>query len=159
MLECPHRGDSNEYTQHTLIVKKIKKISRNYHYLLPDLAPWLTLSCSRYPCIEHISMIQGCSDHWSSPLIDFSDDITLNELWNLDLRTIKYKWIYPENATVTKHSLPEAHITKTRLFKYTENFTTKKWKFSDKKILIFFHISAQKHRLWVLVRTASPRRF
>ena len=23
-------------------------------------------------------------------------------------------------------------ITKTRLFKYTENFTTKKWKFSDK---------------------------
>ena len=25
-------------------------------------------------------------------------------------------------------------ITKTRLFKYTENFTTKKWKFSDKKI-------------------------
>ena len=33
-------------------------------------------------------------------------------------------------------------ITKTRLFKYTENFTTKKWKFSDKKIQIFFHISA-----------------
>ena len=29
-------------------------------------------------------------------------------------------------------------ITKTCLFKYTENFTTKKWKFSDKKILIFF---------------------
>ena len=29
-------------------------------------------------------------------------------------------------------------ITKTRLFKYTENFTTKNWKFSDKKILIFF---------------------
>ena len=30
------------------------------------------------------------------------------------------------------------HIMKTRLFKYTENFTTKKWKFSDKKILVFF---------------------
>ena len=27
---------------------------------------------------------------------------------------------------------------KARLFKYTENFTTKKWKFSDKKSLIFF---------------------
>ena len=25
------------------------------------------------------------------------------------------------------------HITKTCLFKYTENFTTKKWKFPDKK--------------------------
>ena len=33
-------------------------------------------------------------------------------------------------------------ITKTCLFKYTENFTTKKWKFSDKKNDIF-HISAQ----------------
>ena len=29
-------------------------------------------------------------------------------------------------------------ITKTRLFKYTENFTTKNDNFSDKKILIFF---------------------
>ena len=29
-------------------------------------------------------------------------------------------------------------ITKTRLFKYTENFTTKKWQISDKKKLIFF---------------------
>ena len=33
-------------------------------------------------------------------------------------------------------------IPKTRLFKYTENFTTKKWKFSEKKSDIF-HISAQ----------------
>ena len=33
-------------------------------------------------------------------------------------------------------------ITKTRLFKYAEKFTTKKWKFSDKKSNIF-HISAQ----------------
>ena len=31
----------------------------------------------------------------------------------------------------------------TRLFKYTENFTTKKGKFSDKRNLTFFHISAQ----------------
>ena len=50
-------------------------------------------------------------------------------------------------------------ITKTNLFKYTENYTTKKIeKFSDKKSDIFL-ISAQKHRLWVLVRTASARRF
>ena len=35
-----------------------------------------------------------------------------------------------------------AHITKTRLFKYIENFTSKTWKFSDKKSDIF-HISAQ----------------
>ena len=34
-------------------------------------------------------------------------------------------------------------ITKTRLFKYTENITTKKWNFSDKKKTDVFHISAQ----------------
>ena len=33
-------------------------------------------------------------------------------------------------------------ITKTRLFKYIENFTSKNWKFSDKNSDIF-HISAQ----------------
>ena len=37
---------------------------------------------------------------------------------------------------------PVLTITKTTLFKYTENFTTKNWKFSDKKSDIF-HISAQ----------------
>ena len=34
-------------------------------------------------------------------------------------------------------------ITKTRLFKYIENFTTKKGKFSDKKNSDIFRISAQ----------------
>ena len=34
-------------------------------------------------------------------------------------------------------------ITKTRLFKYIENFTSKNWKFSDKKNSDIFHISAQ----------------
>ena len=56
-LELPHRGNSNEYTQHTIIVYKIEKISLNYRYLLPELVPWLTLSCSNYPCLERISMV------------------------------------------------------------------------------------------------------
>ena len=38
-LESPRRGDSNEYTQHTIIVWKIEKISLNYRYLLPELVP------------------------------------------------------------------------------------------------------------------------
>ena len=43
-------------------------------------------------------------------------------------------------------------ITKTRLFKYIENFTTKQWIFSGWK---FWYISyfCSKHGLWVLVRT------
>ena len=43
-------------------------------------------------------------------------------------------------------ALPKAGglITKTLLFKYIENFTTKNWKFLDKKFDIFFlHISTQ----------------
>ena len=35
------------------------------------------------------------------------------------------------------------NITKKCLFKYPENFTTKKWKISDKKKSDIFHISAQ----------------
>ena len=37
-------------------------------------------------------------------------------------------------------------------------FTTKKWKFSDKKFLYFSYFCS-KYRLWVLIRTASTRRF
>ena len=32
-------GDSNEYTQHTIIVWKIEKFSLSYRYLLPELVP------------------------------------------------------------------------------------------------------------------------
>ena len=50
------------------------------------------------------------------------------------------------------------HNTKTCLFKYIENFTSKNWNFSD-KIFRYFSYFCSKHRLWVLVRTASARRF
>ena len=49
------------------------------------------------------------------------------------------------------------HITKTRLFKYIENFTSKNWKFWDKKL--YFSYFCSKHRLWVHVRTTSARWF
>ena len=55
-LELPHQGDSNEYTQHTIIMKELKK-SLYYCYLLPDLAPGLTLSGSNYPYLEQFSMV------------------------------------------------------------------------------------------------------
>ena len=53
-LEMPHRGDSNEYTQHTIIILKI------------ELSPFAFLtgavinpiySGSSYPCLEQIFMI------------------------------------------------------------------------------------------------------
>ena len=53
---------------------------------------------------------------------------------------------------------PEAHITKTYLLKYTENFTTKNENFQSKNSDIS-QISDKKNRLLVIVRTASLRRF
>ena len=47
------------------------------------------------------------------------------------------------------------HITKTRLFKYTEKFSTKKWKFSDKNFDIS-NISAQNIDCWYPLE--PPRR-
>ena len=38
-------------------------------------------------------------------------------------------------------------------------FYHQKTKISDKKNLIYFFNFCSKHKLWVLVRTASPRRF
>ena len=45
-------------------------------------------------------------------------------------------------AVWTESSLCARDITKTSLFKYTENFPTKNWNFPDKNS-DFFHISAQ----------------
>ena len=47
-------------------------------------------------------------------------------------------------------------ITKTRLFKYIENFTSKNWKFSDKKNSDIFHISALNTDCWYSLE--PPRR-
>ena len=68
---------------------------------------------------------------------------------------VKYFFlIFPRNKDLTFHvknnkkkshlsSAELLHITKTCLFNYTENFTTKKWKKKSDKKLTFFHISAQ----------------
>ena len=51
-------GDSNEYTQHTIILKKIEKTSLIHPRLPLDLVLWLTISGSNYPCLEQNSMVQ-----------------------------------------------------------------------------------------------------
>ena len=40
----------------------------------------------------------------------------------------------------SKSMSPMLHIMKTRLFKYIENFTSKNWKFSDKKLIFFIFL-------------------
>ena len=55
--------------------------------------------------------------------------------------------------------LKSISITKTAYSNILKTLPPKNGNFSDKKKSDIFHISAQKHRLWVLVRTASSRRF
>ena len=48
-------------------------------------------------------------------------------------------------------------IMKTCLFKYLENFTSKNWKFSDKKLWYFAYFCL-KHRLWYSLEPPEPLR-
>ena len=59
------------------------------------------------------------------------------------------------SAYVRRHIFAAQIITKTCLY----NFDPLKLHLGFTGVYIIFLISAQKHRLWVLVRTASPRRF
>ena len=97
--------------------------------------------------------------------------------------TSKYKWKCPDSSTYRSIALPGhqqkertivqfivlfsleslsafcllwKRIMKTRLFKYIENFTSKTGKFPDKTFWYFSYFCS-KHRLLVLVRTASAR--
>ena len=60
---------------------------------------------------------------------------------------------------IKKEHVDPVSITKPHLFKYIENFTTKKGKFSDKKKICYFSYFCSKHRLCVLLGTTSARRF
>ena len=76
-------------------------------------------------------------------------------IWTLFLCNYNFWWKTELIAIVPSKIIADAslnvfflfcffpYITKTCLFKHTENVITKKWIFSDKKILIFFLISAQ----------------
>ena len=77
-------------------------------------------------------------------------------------------WNILDSSGVRNHDLllaswlhkPLHHITKTRLYNIDPlkpHFYTVKLGFTG--VYIIFLISAQKHRLWVFVRTASQRRF
>ena len=62
----------------------------------------------------------------------------------IDNAAMNFKTFYKTSYRLTSiRVMSNTFITKTGLFNYIENFTTKKGNFSDKKNLIFFHISAQ----------------
>ena len=71
--------------------------------------------------------------------------IISSEMGYLSIISIHTAWsgsLQQTNVTLIKVFGSLQYITKTRLFKYLENFTTKNWNFLDKHSDIF-HISAQ----------------
>ena len=74
-------------------------------------------------------------------------------LYNNDELTYYWKFLYLSTCILS-------HITKTRLYNFdplNPHFYIVKLGFT--RVYLIFLISAQKHRLWVLVRTTSPRQF
>ena len=69
-------------------------------------------------------------------------------------------WVYTIHSVMYVPTYSEHTITKTRLYNIDPlktHFYTVKLGFTG--VYIIFLISAKKHRLWVLVRTASPRQY
>ena len=106
-----------------------------YHItdILQTLNDWQTLTTELY----HITDILQTLNDWqtlTTELYHITDILqTLNDWQTL---TTELSW---------NHGAPPILfiITKTRLFKYIENFTSKNWKFWDKKKSDIFQISAQ----------------
>ena len=57
LIRIASRGDCNECTQYNMIIQKILKTSLNFIHLPLDLALWLTISGSNYPCLEQFYMV------------------------------------------------------------------------------------------------------
>ena len=89
--------------------------------------------------------------------------ILLNTECSVKLDSNPYKGIRKKYSSILKEhqsELTEKDITKTYLYNFDPlkpHFHIVKLGFTG--VYIIFVISAQKHRLWVLVRTASMRRF
>ena len=119
---------------------KVRNVPCDWHHIR---AIWLYVLLFAWWIFSHAFQLTT-EQHWRlSGLSKYSSD---NHVW----RYVFSWWV----LCGTK-----VFITKICLFKYTENFTTKKWKFSDKKFWYFVYFALNICRLWVLVRTASPRWF
>ena len=78
----------------------------------------------------------------------------------ISVQWAKYNRLLFDMRMIMCIGFPKLSITKTHLYNFDPlipHFYIVKLGFTG--IYIIFLISAQKHRLWVLVRTASARRF
>ena len=95
-LQSPHRGDSNEYTEYTIILLKVENIFINYRHLPPDLAPRLNLNGSNYTSLEQISMVPKMFE----PL-KFDCNCLSHSRFNIEAQDVTY-WSQPINTNPTE---------------------------------------------------------
>ena len=107
----------------------------------PPSALWMKLSCLclmvllRY-CFYFIHL--GNDSNENGRVISAPDWILTSQVW-IPLAAEFSSWLYGASLHRAFHYHPSFMcIMRTRLFKYVENFTSRKWKFSDKKTLIIF---------------------
>ena len=83
------------------------------------------------------------------------------DVLKLQIRTIKLNNAGDDDVrnSPTIQVLHETYITKTRPCNIQLFFTSVKMTFFGKFFFLLFSYFCSKHRLWVHVRTASPRRF
>ena len=160
-------GTRNEYPQSMFCAVRWKIsdfLSKNFHFLVVKFSLYLN---------RLVFVMQ--SNHLKYTILSIIT-VNLSELYiwtNSDIKegkntletdkqigTWSYIRIEPNLCSVYINSpwpLATIHDENMPLQIYWK-FTTKKWKFSDKKFW-YFSCFCSKHRLWVLVRTASKRRF
>ena len=98
----------------------------------------------------------SCSDHYLWVIVAARSGFSFRVLSCLSSSCCVW-WVLPGSVTI---ELGKKDITKICLYNtdpLKPHFDIVKLRFIG--VYIIFLISAQKHRLWVIVRTASPRRF
>ena len=141
-LESPRRGDSYEFIQHTIILQKLENKFLNYSHLPLDLALWLTLRNSNYPCLNQSFMVPKMFEPWNSTLQHHPTILLMLKCWQMN-KEMPSKCHYHETPPpkVQDKGLITWYYEITPIQIYWK-FHYKKWKFSDKNSDIF-HISAQ----------------
>ena len=103
-----------------------------------------------------------------APSVFSHSSVQMCVIYLIDISDNEFAWIFPNwspvkfgilwNKIILMFNIKNSWattITKTRLFKCIENFTSKNWKFSAKKLRYFLYFCS-KHRLWYSLE--PPRR-
>ena len=158
-LEPPRRGSSHEYTQSMLLSRNKKgnvyPCKPQFYYIYKSGAKGGQNYIGMFSCLSY----KVISIYFPTFMAFFSD-VVQTKITQIIVHIFKlrfgnsglYKWAaqWDNVSSITKTCLYNFDPLKPHFYIVKLGFTGE---------YIIFLISARKHRLWVLVRTASARRF